>query len=145
MKVFYKHHFLSLAVAQHLPSKQWGVIISCGLYLCHNADVLGCNFIVCVFNSERVSQRNDPAVSVDYNTNDPVVRWDSYENFSQRHQDSLEGTTIHSNNHILVFIQAFKGNILYYFKQDFPFYFEIKVWNYFLQCLQHLARSDYWN
>uniref|UniRef100_A0A673LD20 Tensin-2-like n=1 Tax=Sinocyclocheilus rhinocerous TaxID=307959 RepID=A0A673LD20_9TELE len=38
----------------------------------------------------RVSQRNDPAVSVDYNTNDPVVRWDSYENFNQRHQDSLE-------------------------------------------------------
>ncbi|XP_067228140.1 tensin-2 isoform X1 [Chanodichthys erythropterus] len=38
----------------------------------------------------RVTQRNDPAVSVDYNTNDPVVRWDSYENFNQRHQDSLE-------------------------------------------------------
>uniref|UniRef100_A0A671KSM6 Tensin-2-like n=1 Tax=Sinocyclocheilus anshuiensis TaxID=1608454 RepID=A0A671KSM6_9TELE len=38
----------------------------------------------------RVSQRNDPAVSVDYNTNDPVVRWDSYENFNQRHQDSLD-------------------------------------------------------
>uniref|UniRef100_A0A672QB03 Tensin 2a n=1 Tax=Sinocyclocheilus grahami TaxID=75366 RepID=A0A672QB03_SINGR len=38
----------------------------------------------------RVSQRNDPAISVDYNTNDPVVRWDSYENFNQRHQDSLE-------------------------------------------------------
>uniref|UniRef100_A0A8C2HM52 Tensin 2a n=1 Tax=Cyprinus carpio TaxID=7962 RepID=A0A8C2HM52_CYPCA len=75
----------------------------------------------------RVSQRNDPAVSVDYNTNDPVVRWDSYENFNQRHQDSLEGTTIHSYNHILVFIQAFKGKILYYFKQDFPFYFEVKV------------------
>ncbi|XP_043080285.1 tensin-2 isoform X2 [Puntigrus tetrazona] len=38
----------------------------------------------------KVSQRNDPAVSVDYNTNDPVVRWDSYENFNQRNQDSLE-------------------------------------------------------
>ncbi|XP_051518239.1 tensin-2 isoform X2 [Myxocyprinus asiaticus] len=38
----------------------------------------------------RMSQRNDPAVSVDYNTNDPVVRWDSYENFNQRYQDSLE-------------------------------------------------------
>ncbi len=107
-----------------MPLKHWCAIISCGLYLCHhNADVLGCN----LFDSGRVSQRNDPAVSVDYNTNDPVVRWDSYENFNQRHQDSLEGTTIHSYNHILVFIQAFKGNILYYFKQDFPFYFEIKV------------------
>uniref|UniRef100_A0A3B1KC28 Tensin 2 n=1 Tax=Astyanax mexicanus TaxID=7994 RepID=A0A3B1KC28_ASTMX len=38
----------------------------------------------------REYQRNDPAVTVDYNTTDPVVRWDSYENFNQRHQDSLE-------------------------------------------------------
>ncbi|XP_044066252.1 tensin-2 isoform X3 [Siniperca chuatsi] len=35
-------------------------------------------------------QKNDPAVAVDYNTADPVVRWDSYENFNQRYQDSLE-------------------------------------------------------
>ncbi|XP_030625217.1 tensin-2 [Chanos chanos] len=38
----------------------------------------------------REYQRNDPAVTVDYNTSDPVVRWDSYENFNVRHQDSLE-------------------------------------------------------
>ncbi|KAG7520227.1 tensin-2-like isoform X2 [Solea senegalensis] len=49
-----------------------------------------------VFSSgpERVKgreyQKNDPAVTVDYNTADPVVRWDSYENFNQRYQDSLE-------------------------------------------------------
>ncbi|XP_015236314.1 tensin-2 isoform X2 [Cyprinodon tularosa] len=49
-----------------------------------------------VFSSgpERVKGReyhkNDPAVTVDYNTSDPVVRWDSYENFNQRYQDSLE-------------------------------------------------------
>lgn len=42
--------------------------------------------------SGREYQRNDPAVTVDYNTSDPVVRWDSYENFNQRYQDSLEGT-----------------------------------------------------
>ncbi|XP_068184787.1 tensin-2 isoform X2 [Antennarius striatus] len=35
-------------------------------------------------------QKNDPAVTVNYNTADPVVRWDSYENFNQRYQDSLE-------------------------------------------------------
>uniref|UniRef100_A0AAZ3PWG0 Tensin 2a n=1 Tax=Oncorhynchus tshawytscha TaxID=74940 RepID=A0AAZ3PWG0_ONCTS len=40
----------------------------------------------------REYQRNDPAVTVDYNTADPVVRWDSYENFNQRYQDSLDGT-----------------------------------------------------
>uniref|UniRef100_A0A3B4ZR19 Tensin-like C1 domain-containing phosphatase n=1 Tax=Stegastes partitus TaxID=144197 RepID=A0A3B4ZR19_9TELE len=39
----------------------------------------------------REYQKNDPAVTVDYNTADPVVRWDSYENFNQRYQDSLEG------------------------------------------------------
>ncbi|KAJ8412221.1 hypothetical protein AAFF_G00144880 [Aldrovandia affinis] len=38
----------------------------------------------------REYQRNHPAVTVDYNTTDPVVRWDSYENFNLRHQDSLE-------------------------------------------------------
>jgi len=75
--------------------------MSCGL----NADV-------CVSDSGRVTQRNDPAVSVDYNTNDPVVRWDSYENFNQRYQDSLEGKTIHSYNFALVFIQPFRVNIL---------------------------------
>lgn len=44
-------------------------------------------------SSGREYQKNDPAVTVDYNTADPVVRWDSYENFNQRYQDSLEGKT----------------------------------------------------
>ncbi|XP_029007407.1 tensin-2-like isoform X2 [Betta splendens] len=34
--------------------------------------------------------KNDAAVRVDYNTSDPVVRWDSYENFNLHHQDSME-------------------------------------------------------
>ncbi|XP_029011547.1 tensin-2 isoform X2 [Betta splendens] len=38
----------------------------------------------------REYHKNDPAVTVDYNTADPVVRWDSYENFNQRYQDSLD-------------------------------------------------------
>ncbi|MEQ2185150.1 hypothetical protein GOODEAATRI_015243 [Goodea atripinnis] len=38
----------------------------------------------------REYHKNDPAVIVDYNTSDPVVRWDSYENFNKRYQDSLE-------------------------------------------------------
>ncbi|CAB1336802.1 unnamed protein product [Coregonus sp. 'balchen'] len=40
----------------------------------------------------REYQRNDPAVTVDYNTADPVVRWDSYENFNQRYQDNIAHT-----------------------------------------------------
>lgn len=44
--------------------------------------------------SGREYQKNDPAVTVDYNTADPVVRWDSYENFNQRYQDSLEGNAL---------------------------------------------------
>ncbi|XP_074527166.1 tensin-2-like isoform X2 [Halichoeres trimaculatus] len=34
--------------------------------------------------------KNDALIKVDFNTSDPVVRWDSYENFNLHHQDSLE-------------------------------------------------------
>ncbi|XP_030584850.1 tensin-2-like isoform X2 [Archocentrus centrarchus] len=34
--------------------------------------------------------KNDASIKVDYNTLDPVVRWDSYENFNLHHEDSLE-------------------------------------------------------
>ncbi|KAK2862357.1 hypothetical protein Q5P01_001890 [Channa striata] len=33
--------------------------------------------------------KNDSSIKVDYTT-DPVVRWDSYENFNMHHQDSME-------------------------------------------------------
>ncbi|XP_053163448.1 tensin-1 isoform X4 [Hemicordylus capensis] len=33
---------------------------------------------------------NGPSVSVDYNTSDPLIRWDSYENFNMHHEDSME-------------------------------------------------------
>ncbi|XP_061731371.1 tensin-1-like isoform X2 [Nerophis ophidion] len=35
-------------------------------------------------------QKTDASVRVDDNTSDPVVRWDSYENFHLHHQDSTE-------------------------------------------------------
>ncbi|XP_051568954.1 tensin-3-like isoform X2 [Myxocyprinus asiaticus] len=35
-------------------------------------------------------QSNEPGVTVDYCTTDPVVRWDSYEKFNLHHQDSVE-------------------------------------------------------
>ncbi|XP_042357261.1 tensin-2-like isoform X2 [Plectropomus leopardus] len=38
----------------------------------------------------REYRKNDASIKVDYNTSDPVVRWDSYENFNLRHQDSIE-------------------------------------------------------
>ncbi|XP_032375650.1 tensin-2 isoform X1 [Etheostoma spectabile] len=44
----------------------------------------------------REYQKNDPAVTVDYNTADPLVRWDSYENFNQQYQDSLEVDIAHT-------------------------------------------------
>ncbi|XP_054981618.1 tensin-2 isoform X4 [Sorex araneus] len=40
--------------------------------------------------------RNDPSVSVDYNTAEPAVRWDSYENFNQHHEDSGDGSLTHT-------------------------------------------------
>ncbi|XP_031749631.1 tensin-1 isoform X3 [Xenopus tropicalis] len=33
---------------------------------------------------------NGPSVSVDYNTSDPLIRWDSYDNFNVHREDSLE-------------------------------------------------------
>lgn len=34
---------------------------------------------------------NGPSVSVDYNTSDPLIRRDSYENFNIRREDSMDG------------------------------------------------------
>ncbi|XP_035533583.1 LOW QUALITY PROTEIN: tensin [Morone saxatilis] len=34
---------------------------------------------------------NGPSVSVDYNTQDHLIRWDSYESFSQRCEDAVDG------------------------------------------------------
>ncbi|XP_064021576.1 tensin-1 isoform X3 [Pogoniulus pusillus] len=34
---------------------------------------------------------NGPSVSVDYNTSDPLIRWDSYENFNIQRENSTEG------------------------------------------------------
>ncbi|KAA8588383.1 hypothetical protein FQN60_001577, partial [Etheostoma spectabile] len=34
---------------------------------------------------------NGPSVSVDYNTQDPLIRWDSYENFNQNCEDTTDG------------------------------------------------------
>lgn len=34
---------------------------------------------------------NGPSVSVDYNTQDPLIRWDSYENFNQGCEDASDG------------------------------------------------------
>lgn len=34
---------------------------------------------------------NGPSVSVDYNTQDPLIRWDSYENFNQSCEDTPDG------------------------------------------------------
>ncbi|XP_019724839.1 tensin-1-like isoform X2 [Hippocampus comes] len=33
---------------------------------------------------------NGPSVSVDYNTQDPLIRWDSYENFNHNNEDTTE-------------------------------------------------------
>ncbi|XP_060786294.1 tensin-1 isoform X7 [Neoarius graeffei] len=47
------------------------------------------------FGPEKIQEmdhlENGPCVSVDYNTQDPLIRWDSYENFNQRFEDSMEG------------------------------------------------------
>lgn len=34
---------------------------------------------------------NGPSVSVDYNTSDPLIRWDSYDNLNGHRDDGMEG------------------------------------------------------
>uniref|UniRef100_A0A3Q0SB81 Phosphatase tensin-type domain-containing protein n=1 Tax=Amphilophus citrinellus TaxID=61819 RepID=A0A3Q0SB81_AMPCI len=42
--------------------------------------------------------KNDASIKVDYNTLDPVVRWDSYENFNLHHEDIfLDGCSVNCN------------------------------------------------
>lgn len=48
---------------------------------------------------------NGPSVSVDYNTQENLIRSDSYDNFSQRSEDAVDGergTALHT--HICIFV-----------------------------------------
>ena len=77
-------------------------------HLCaHNILIVFIRACVCVISyfslfTGREYRKNDPSVTVDYSTSDPVVRWDSYENFNLHHQDSIEGkgeTRVHTLYH----------------------------------------------
>nr|XP_021327422.1 tensin-like isoform X10 [Danio rerio] len=46
--------------------------------------------------------QNGPSVSVDYNTQDPLIRWDSYENFNRRCEDVNVGKRHYSCFTVLV-------------------------------------------
>ncbi|XP_013375286.1 PREDICTED: tensin-1 isoform X8 [Chinchilla lanigera] len=39
---------------------------------------------------------NGPSVSVDYNTSDPLIRWDSYDNFNGHREDAMEEVVGHT-------------------------------------------------
>ncbi|XP_062047501.1 tensin-1 isoform X3 [Lepus europaeus] len=39
---------------------------------------------------------NGPSVSVDYNTSDPLIRWDSYDNFNAQREDGMEEVVGHT-------------------------------------------------
>ncbi|CAH2224797.1 tensin-2 isoform X2 [Pelobates cultripes] len=73
-------------------------------HLCFSKDQLDCACtddrfpesatVEFIFGNEKTKGRegfrNDPAVSVDYDITDPLVRFDSYENLNTHHEDSLE-------------------------------------------------------
>lgn len=52
---------------------------------------------------------NGPSVSVDYNTQDPLIRWDSYENFNQNCEDTPDGE--HRRDRQSCQLTAFKGPV----------------------------------
>lgn len=43
-------------------------------------------------------QKKDPGGSTDISSMDPIVHWDSYENFNLHHEDSIDGTYPHAHN-----------------------------------------------
>ncbi|KAG8004484.1 Tensin, partial [Nibea albiflora] len=45
----------------------------------------------CMCSSGLGHLENGPSVSVDYNTQDHLIRWDSYESFNQRCEDGVDG------------------------------------------------------
>lgn len=45
----------------------------------------------CLLPSGMEHLENGPSVSVDYNTSDPLIRWDSYDNFDGHREDGMEG------------------------------------------------------
>lgn len=52
---------------------------------------------------------NGPSVSVDYNTQENLIRCDSYDNFSQRSEDAVDGergTAPHTHTHTVVFLHV---------------------------------------
>lgn len=48
-------------------------------------------FVPCWLPTGMEHLENGPSVSVDYNTSDPLIRWDSYDNFSGHREDGMEG------------------------------------------------------
>lgn len=46
---------------------------------------------------------NGPSVSVDYNTQESLIRWDSYENFNHNCDDTADGRNIR----LFIFIPVF--------------------------------------
>lgn len=58
---------------------------------------------------------NGPSVSVDYNTQDPLIRWDSYETFSHRGDDAADGehgtsTHTHTDRYSSTPLQIIRGH-----------------------------------
>lgn len=73
-------------------------------------------------------QGNEPGVSVDHGTTDPVVRWDSYENFNLHHEDSVEGMCTQSSKKTVVFLgTSYTVKYIYIFMICFYIFCQINV------------------
>lgn len=59
---------------------------------------------------------NGPSVSVDYNTQDSLIRWDSYENFNQNCEDTPDGKyrRIKDRDSIDSALQTSQGTVWHY-------------------------------
>lgn len=68
------------------------VTVSFDVFCAHTISLFTFSYAPCKMSAfkGREYRKNDASIKVDYNTSDPVVRWDSYENFNLHHQDSME-------------------------------------------------------
>lgn len=84
-RILFLHIVLKLCTCVH------PVISHDALLICH-LKVLTCSALSLCTSGQGVDQlENGPSVSVDYNTQDPLIRWDSYENFNQNCEDTTDG------------------------------------------------------
>ena len=81
------------AFKRHFPHVHFPTTLECLLWVIslRLKDIHISALPLCTSGQGMDHLENGPSVSVDYNTQDPLIRWDSYENFNQSCEDTADG------------------------------------------------------